>query len=159
MAAKKKSSGTKAPKKKAAAKKKAAPKKKAAAKKKAVPKKKAPAKPKPAAKARPAVDNEKTAPAVVRRATAPKTAKTQTTPKNVDRPKGSVSSMEITRGHIFAIRPRVNTGFPQNDLFEAKRALADEVYASLGEAARAVAEEALSITRGTASRPEKHRRR
>ena len=81
------------------------------------------------------------------------------TPKKVERPKGSVSSLEITRGHIFAIRPRVNTGFPQNDLLEAKRALADEVYGSLGEAARAVAEEALSITRNTASRPEKHRPR
>ena len=66
--------------------------------------------------------------------------------------------MDVTLGHIFAIRPRVNTGFRQHDLFEAKRALIDEIYSDLAEAAREVAAEALSITRGAAARPQKHRR-
>jgi hypothetical protein len=80
-------------------------------------------------------------------------------PKKVDRRKGSASSMDVTLGHIFSIRPRINTGFRQHDLFEAKRALIDEVFSNLGDAARAVAEEALAITRSAAARPEKHRRR
>jgi len=67
--------------------------------------------------------------------------------------------MDVTLGHIFSVRPRVNTGFRNHDLLEAKRALIDEVFSDLREAARAVAEEALSITRGDSARPEKHRRR
>jgi hypothetical protein len=67
--------------------------------------------------------------------------------------------MDVTLGHVFALRPRVNTSFRPQSFAEARRALAEERYADLGEAARAVAEEALSITREGAARPERHRRR
>ncbi len=172
MAVKKKSRGSSTPKKKATAKKKAAsgkaapvkkkaaPKKKAAAKKKAAPEKKAAAKKKAAPKKQSAPKKE----AAPKKAAAPKqvapaAAKEAAAPRKVERPKGSASSMDVTLGHIFTIRPRVNTGFRQHDLFEAKRTLVDEVYANIRDAARAVAEEALSITREAAARPTKHRRR
>ncbi len=164
MAAKKKSTGSSKPKKKAPAKKKAAAKQKAAPKKKAAPAKKAAAKKKAAPKKKAAAKkkatpNKKSAAKTEAAAATEKTTSEVAEPKKIDRPKGSVSSMDVTLGHIFSIRPRVNTGFRQNHLLEAKRALIDEVFADLREAARAVAEEALVITRGGAARPEKHRRR
>jgi hypothetical protein len=67
--------------------------------------------------------------------------------------------MDVSLGHVFALRPRVNTSFRPQSFGDAKRALAGERYADIGEAARAVAEEALSITREGAARPERHRRR
>lgn len=67
--------------------------------------------------------------------------------------------MEITRVHVFALRPRVNVSFRQNDFLEAKRALSEEVYETVADAARAVAEEALALTRKSAARPEIGRRR
>ncbi|MAG29737.1 MAG: hypothetical protein CL908_02445 [Deltaproteobacteria bacterium] len=144
MAAKKKT-GSGAPKKKSAkrkspVKKKAAPKKGAAStEKKASAKAAAPAKKKAEARKDPA-------------------AKPDAAPTPA-RPEGSVSSMGVTLGHVFALRPRVNTSFRQNDLSQAKRALASEVYPDLAEAARAVAAEALALTRGAAARPERRRRR
>ena len=113
---------------------------------------------KAAAKKR-ATPNKKSAAKTGAAAATEKTTSEVAEPKKIDRPKGSVSSMDVTLGHIFSIRPRVNTGFRQNHLLEATRALIDEVFADLREAARAVAEEALVITRGGAARPEKHRRR
>jgi hypothetical protein len=166
MAAKKKSSASKASKKgaskksaagkapKKAAKKKAA-KKKAAVKKKAAPKKKAAAaKKKAVAAKKPGAKKAETKKSVA------KDEKVAAAPaKKSPRPEGSVSSMDVTLGHVFAVRPRVNTSFRQHDFLEAKRALDEEVYKSISEAARAVAEEALTITRGAAERPYKHRRR
>ena len=67
--------------------------------------------------------------------------------------------MDVNLGHVFAVRPRLNTSFRQHDFFEAKRALDEEVYSNIHEAARAVAEEALAITRGAAVRPGTNSRR
>lgn len=72
-------------------------------------------------------------------------------PKNAARPSG-VSSMDVTLGHVFALRPRVDRSFRQSNLQAAKRTLQDEAFADLTEAARAVADEALKMTRDS-SRP------
>ena len=66
----------------------------------------------------------------------------------------SVTSSDINLGHVFALRPRVNTSFRPNDFMAAKRALRDESYKSIEEAARAVAEEAIDLTRGSRSKIE-----
>jgi hypothetical protein len=63
-----------------------------------------------------------------------------------------VSSISVNLGHIFALRPRVNTAFPPGDLNTAKHFLQDESYASIEEAARAVAEKALELTHKSPSR-------
>lgn len=72
--------------------------------------------------------------------------------------KDRVSAMDVTLGHIFSLKPRVDRSFRQSDVSQAKRNLADETYADLPEAARAVAEEALDITRAAAQRPNMQRR-
>ena len=154
MAAKKTTTGSGSAKKKGAAKKKSAPKKKAAAKKKAAPKKKAASGTKSAAK-KAAAPKKKAAP----KKAAAKAPTKQTVEKKAARPKGSISSMDVTLGHIFAVRPRVNTGFRHHLLAEAKRALEDEVYATIRDAARAVAEEALSITNDPSGRQGNQRHR
>jgi hypothetical protein len=152
MAAKK-TTGSSAPKKKAAAKKKAA--KKKAAKKSAA-KKPAAAPKKKKAAAKKTVQSD--APAKTEPKVEASKAPAEPTPDVP--PEGAGMSMEVSLGHVFALRPRVNTSFRQNDLSEARRALKDEVYPDIATAARAVAEEALSLTRGAASqRPRKHRRR
>jgi hypothetical protein len=45
-----------------------------------------------------------------------------------------------------ALRPRVHVGFKPSAFGEAKRALADSRYATIEEAARAVAEKAIEIS-------------
>ena len=144
MAAKKKTAAKRAP-KKASAKKKAAPKKSAATKKKASAKKKkasakkeAPSKPKAAAKKKAASE---------KKSSAKKTAG------------ASISAMDVNLGHVFALKPRVNTSFRQNDFFTAKRTLREETFASVVDAARAVAEEALALTRGDAAGADSKRHR
>jgi hypothetical protein len=72
---------------------------------------------------------------------------------------GSVSSTEVTLGHVFKVRPKVNTSFRPPDFARAKKALADKSYETIQEAARAVAEEALSLTRGEATRVNSGKRR
>ena len=67
--------------------------------------------------------------------------------------KGGVGVEAVTLGHLFALRPRVNTSFPQAEFLKAKRALAGEHYGSLEEAARALAERALADTN---RKPAKH---
>lgn len=49
-------------------------------------------------------------------------------------------------GHIFTLRPRVQTGFNPESFRDAVRALAGEKYATIQDAARAVAEKALELT-------------
>ena len=66
--------------------------------------------------------------------------------------KAPVSSMDVNHGHVFALRPRVNTSFRPNDFMTAKRALREESFDSVSDAARAVAEEALALTRGESNR-------
>ena len=51
-------------------------------------------------------------------------------------------------GQVFALRPRVETSFRQADFATARRQLEDESFATLEEAARAVAEKALELTHG-----------
>ena len=156
-AAKKKAGAKAAAKGKAAAKRKASTKKAA----KAAPAKKAsaraPAKKKAVAKkaemAPEAAAKEKKQPQAPPASSAPAEAATKTPAK-----KGTVSVQEVTLGHVFALRPRVNKSFRPNDFMQAKRSLRDERYESLEEAARAVVEEALSLTRRDA-RPQKHRKR
>ena len=60
--------------------------------------------------------------------------------------KGAVSASEVHMGHLFSLRPRVNTSFKPDDLRAAKQRLEEEGYASIGEAARAVAELALELS-------------
>jgi hypothetical protein len=59
---------------------------------------------------------------------------------------GKISSLAVNRGHLFALRPRVSAAFRQEDFIAARRLLEGEAYASLEEAARAVAERALSLS-------------
>lgn len=73
--------------------------------------------------------------------------------------KGSVSSTEVTLGHVFKVRPKVNTSFRPPDFARAKKALSDESYETIQDAARAVAEEALSLTRGEATKVNSGKRR
>jgi hypothetical protein len=159
MAAKKTKAGGKAkstPKKKATAAKKSAPKskgakqtKKAASKKSGA--KKAAVKKKAAPKKKAAVDKA----AAPKKAAAAKKKPAATKAQGG----GSISSTDINLGHVFALRPRANTSFRPNDFMAAKRALVDERYDSIPEAARAVAEEALSLTRGEKTKIDSHPRR
>ncbi len=57
-----------------------------------------------------------------------------------------VRAKDVNLGHVFTLRPRVNTTFRQPDFLRARELLVDESYASLPEAARAVAEKALELT-------------
>jgi hypothetical protein len=72
--------------------------------------------------------------------------------KRVGAPKGEmqrgekVSSMAVNREHLFALRPRVSAAFRQEDFIAARRLLEGEAYTSIEEAARAVAERALSLS-------------
>jgi hypothetical protein len=134
----KKTPAKKTPAKQVAAKR--APARKASAK--GGPAKRAPAKKGPAKEApgRPA------APAPAPRPESPETPKTA-------RPAGSVSSLAVNLGHVFALRPRVSTSFRQEDFRAAKHLLEEEVYARIEEAARAVVEKALSLTREAGGTP------
>jgi hypothetical protein len=67
-------------------------------------------------------------------------------PKPKTKPGGKASSLAVHRAHVFALRPRVSAAFREEDFLAAKRLLEDEAYASLEEAARAVAERALSLS-------------
>jgi hypothetical protein len=67
--------------------------------------------------------------------------------------KGDVSVGPVNLGHVFALHPKVNTSFPQAQFLKAKRELQDERFASIEEAARAVAEKALAAVH---RKPSKH---
>jgi len=149
MAAKKKAAKAKGAKKKAAKAKVAA--------KKAAPKKKAVAKKKPATRA-PEVEATKAATETPPPAPADAASSAEPAPPT-PRPEGSVSSIDVNLGHVFALKPRVNTTFRQPDFIIAKRSLQDEVYASVPEAARAVAEKALELTHGSSTSAVTRRRR
>lgn len=72
--------------------------------------------------------------------------------------RGGVSSLAINLGHVFALRPRVETSFRPADFQRAKHLLKDESYASSEAAARAVAEKALGLTHEGTSHPGGSRR-
>ena len=54
--------------------------------------------------------------------------------------------MSVNLGHVFSLRPRVSKTFRQADFLTARQLLQDEEYASIEEAARAVADKALDLT-------------
>ncbi|MCZ6783065.1 MAG: hypothetical protein O7G30_07110 [Proteobacteria bacterium] len=54
--------------------------------------------------------------------------------------------MSVNPGHVFSLRPRMSTSFRPDDLRTARHFLQDESYATIEEAARAVAEKALDLT-------------
>jgi len=109
--------------------------------------KKAPTKKKAAAKKVPA---KKKAPA--RNAAAKKASKAESAVESTpaEKPKkeaaAGVRSNQVVLAHLFALRPRVATSFKPDDFRQAKQRLEDESYASIQEAARAVAEKALELT-------------
>ena len=57
----------------------------------------------------------------------------------------------VTLEHIFALRNRAHAGFKPNAFQEAKRLLADERYATVDDAARAVAEKAIELSNASHS--------
>lgn len=61
-------------------------------------------------------------------------------------PAPSVTVQDVNLGHIFALRPRVQPGFNPEAFRGARRALAEEKYASVAEAARALAEKAVELS-------------
>jgi hypothetical protein len=79
-----------------------------------------------------------------KRAPASKSAQARKTQK---KPKAEVSSLSVNLGHVFSLRPRVSKTFRQADFLTARQLLQDESYASIEEAARAVVEKALDLTR------------
>jgi hypothetical protein len=123
-------------------------KKKAAAKKSAS-KKQASSKKKTGARR---VATSKKAAAESKSAAKAEASKPAPVPKAKKEPKGKVSSMSVNLGHVFALRPRVNTSFRQPDFLAARHLLQDEAYTSIQEAARAVADKALEMTHEGPSR-------
>jgi len=79
--------------------------------------------------------------------------KTSEAPASDQAQPGEVSAEQVNLGHIFALRPKVTTSFPQAQFLRARRELADERYDSIQQAARAVAEKALSSAN---RKPSKH---
>ena len=69
-----------------------------------------------------------------------------------------MSSLDVNLGHVFALRPRVQTSFKPGDFAQAKERLREESYADLPAAARAVAEKALEMTHEGGSRTSTRRR-
>jgi len=59
---------------------------------------------------------------------------------------GGISAADVNLGHVAALRPRTHTGFKPEAFQEAKRALVDVRYATIEEAARAVAEKAVELS-------------
>ena len=62
-------------------------------------------------------------------------------------------------GHIFALRPRVETSFRPDDFRTARQQLEDESFKNANEAAQAVVEKALALTHGDAVPGRKKNRR
>jgi hypothetical protein len=67
-------------------------------------------------------------------------------PKSV--PQGTFLAAAVNLGHVFSLKPRVETSFRQADFRTAKLHLQDEGYETLEDAIRAVAEKALELTLG-----------
>jgi hypothetical protein len=164
MAARKKTAKTAGAKKKAAVKKskpaaKKAAKKPAAAKAasktaaKAAPKKKAVAgKAPPAAKKTPPTKpTAAPAPTPVAPAKPPIAAKPAVVPAKPV-PTGSISAQDVNLGHIAALKPRTHTGFKLEAFQAARRALEQERWATIEDAARAVAAKAVEISNESGGR-------
>lgn len=66
--------------------------------------------------------------------------------KAASKPKDGVSSTNVNIGHVFSLRPRVNTSYRPADFATAKQLLQDESYTNIQEATRAVVAKALELT-------------
>jgi len=120
--------------------------KKAGAKRSAPKRAKAKKRAAPARKKR-AAAKRKAAPARAKPAPKPTVAKPSPRPARAPvAPSGGVSAREVNRGHVFALQPRVNTGFSPQAFDDARRELSDVLYGTIDEAARAVAERALELS-------------
>lgn len=62
--------------------------------------------------------------------------------------KSGFSSLAVNMGHVFALRPRVGTSFRPDDFRAARQQLAAESFKSAAEAARAVVEKTMELSRG-----------
>jgi len=87
------------------------------------------------------------------RATAKKATQAAAKPAEASEPPkkksaGKFSSADVNMGHVFALRPRVNTSFRQPDFISARQQLKEDGFESAQEAARAVAEKAIEMTHG-----------
>ena len=98
-------------------------------------------------------------PMAAKKSTDEKTTKTKAKKKAAGSASSTFSAADVTLGHVFKVRPKVNTSFRPPDFARAKKTLADESYETILDAARAVAEEALSLTRGEATRVNSGKRR
>jgi len=88
------------------------------------------------------------------KAAAPKTAakrgaktRAKADAKQAEAAQSAVTAADVNLGHVFALRPRVAASFGLEHLRRAKDRLAGQTWASLPEAARAVAEKALETAR------------
>ncbi len=79
---------------------------------------------------------------------APAVETAQPAKKKAAPPKGAVSALSVNLGHVFSLTPRVETSFQPVDLLTAKHQLQEEGFATIQDAARAVAEKALELAHG-----------
>ena len=77
---------------------------------------------------------------------ATKTAKTKTSAKKSA--KSGFSSLAVNMGHVFALRPRVGTSFRPDDFRDARQKLENEQFETAADAARAVVDKILELSRG-----------
>jgi len=78
--------------------------------------------------------------------------------KEASESRSGFSSVQATMGHVFQLRPKVSKGFRPDDFRRARQLLAEESYESIAEAARAVAERALELTRENSGKAVKPKR-
>ena len=65
--------------------------------------------------------------------------------------KSGFSSLAVNMGHVFALRPRVGTSFRPDDFRNARQQLESESFKSAADAARAVVERTIELSRGDAN--------
>lgn len=70
---------------------------------------------------------------------------------------GAFTAETVNIGHVFGLRPRVNTAFRQEDFRTARSLLAEESYETLEDAVRAVVEKAHELGREHGKRPHRGR--
>jgi len=148
MAARKKTAGKKAARR--PAKKTGSKAGKAASKKSGA--KQAPAS-KPKAAARPSVPSAAPKPGPAAATPAPRAAAPVAPPRPPRSPSGGAAAADVNLGHILALRSRTHAGFKPEAFQEAKRLLANERYATIEDAARAVAEKAVELSNKSGPTP------
>lgn len=71
----------------------------------------------------------------------------KTRAKKAPAKKPAITTADVNLGHIFSLRPRVNTAFRPEDFRTAKHRLREESFVSLEAATRAVVEQAHELGR------------